>query len=96
MIRAHVVVASDRAAAGIYADRSGPLLADGLRALGCAVTGPVVVADGEPVAEAVRAAVAAGADIVVTSGGTGLAPTDRTPPLTNKQNTAHQTKAHLA
>jgi molybdenum cofactor synthesis domain-containing protein len=81
-IRAHVIVASNRAAAGVYADTSGPLLADGLRALGCDVTDPVVVPDGEPVAAALRAAIADHIDVVLTSGGTGITPTDRTPEAT--------------
>ncbi len=46
------------------------------------MTGPVVVPDGEPVADAIRAAVAAGSRVVVTTGGTGLTPTDRTPEVT--------------
>jgi molybdenum cofactor synthesis domain-containing protein len=81
-IRARVIVASNRAAAGVYADTSGPRLVDGLTGLGCEVDGPVVVPDGEPVAEALRAAVADGVDVVVTSGGTGVTPTDRTPEAT--------------
>lgn len=82
VIRARVIVASNRAAGGVYADTSGPLLVDGLRELGCVVKAPVVVPDGEPVGQALRAAVADGYDIVVTSGGTGLSPTDRTPEVT--------------
>ncbi|MEV4712074.1 MogA/MoaB family molybdenum cofactor biosynthesis protein [Micromonospora sp. NPDC049374] len=82
MIRARVVVASNRAAAGVYADTSGPLLVAGLRELGCTVGEPVVVPDGEPVGQAVRAAVADGVDVVLTSGGTGITPTDRTPDVT--------------
>ncbi|WP_329016801.1 MogA/MoaB family molybdenum cofactor biosynthesis protein [Micromonospora rifamycinica] len=82
MIRARVVVASNRAAAGVYADTSGPLLVAGLRELGCQVDEPVVVPDGEPVAEALRAAHADGIDVVLTSGGTGITPTDRTPEVT--------------
>ncbi|HEY0534667.1 MAG TPA: molybdenum cofactor synthesis domain-containing protein [Actinoplanes sp.] len=82
-IRARVIVASNRAAAGVYPDTSGPRLVDGLKNLGCAVEDdPVVVRDGEPVAEALRAAVADGVDVVVTSGGTGVTPTDRTPEAT--------------
>jgi len=46
------------------------------------VTGPVVVPDGEPVADAIRAAVDDGARAVVTTGGTGLTPTDLTPEVT--------------
>ncbi|NGM14929.1 MogA/MoaB family molybdenum cofactor biosynthesis protein [Verrucosispora sp. WMMA2044] len=82
MIRARVVVASNRAAAGVYADTSGPLLVAGLRELGCAVDEPVVVPDGDPVGQAVWAAVADGIDVVLTSGGTGITPTDRTPDVT--------------
>ena len=82
MIRARVVVASNRAAAGVYADTSGPLLVEGLRGLGCEVGDPVVVPDGEPVAEALRQAVADRVDVVLTSGGTGISPTDRTPDVT--------------
>ncbi len=81
-IRAVVVVASNRASAGVYADRSGPLLVGGLRVLGCSVGEPVVVPDGEPVATAIREAIRDGADVVVTSGGTGITPSDRTPEAT--------------
>ncbi|MFI5487801.1 molybdenum cofactor biosynthesis protein B [Micromonospora echinaurantiaca] len=82
MIRARVIVASNRAAAGVYADTSGPLLVAGLRELGCEVAEPVVVPDGDPVGVALRAAVADGMDVAVTSGGTGINPSDRTPDVT--------------
>jgi molybdenum cofactor synthesis domain-containing protein len=84
MIRARVIVASNRAAAGVYADTSGPLLVAGLRELGCEVDDPVVVADGEPVETALRTAVADGLDVVLTSGGTGITPTDATPDMTRR------------
>jgi molybdenum cofactor synthesis domain-containing protein len=83
-IRARVIVASNRASAGVYADRSGPILVDGLRALGCEVEGPIVVPDGPPVAHALQAAVDDGFDAVITSGGTGVTPTDQTPDLTRE------------
>lgn len=83
-IRARVIVASNRAAAGVYADTSGPLLVAGLRELGCEVGEPVVVPDGEPVALALRDAVDAGVDVVLTSGGTGISPTDATPDVTRR------------
>lgn len=79
---ARVIVASNRAAAGVYPDTSGPILVAGLRELGYEVGEPVVVPDGDPVAEALREAVGAGVAVVLTSGGTGISPTDRTPDLT--------------
>ena len=81
-LRALVVTASNRAAAGVYSDTGGPVLVDGLRAMGFDVDGPVVVPDGEPVEEALREAAASGYDVVLTTGGTGLSPTDRTPEVT--------------
>jgi molybdenum cofactor synthesis domain-containing protein len=84
VIRAMAVTVSNRAAAGVYPDKSGPVLVEMLEDLGCQVDGPVVIPDGEPVAELLREAVAASYDVVVTSGGTGLTPTDRTPEMTRK------------
>ncbi len=84
MIRVRVVVASNRAAAGVYEDTSGPLLVAGLREQGFEVDEPVVVPDGEPVLNALREAVADGLDAVLTSGGTGITPTDRTPEMTRR------------
>ncbi|MFE6739127.1 MogA/MoaB family molybdenum cofactor biosynthesis protein [Streptomyces tubercidicus] len=81
--RALVVTASNRAAAGVYPDKSGPLLAEGLTAMGFEVDGPQVVPDGEPVEAALREAVADGRyAVILTTGGTGLTPTDRTPEAT--------------
>jgi molybdenum cofactor synthesis domain-containing protein len=77
-----VVTASNRAAAGVYEDTAGPLIVTGLQDAGFAVDGPRVVPDGDPVEAALRAAVEAGYDVVVTTGGTGISPTDRTPEAT--------------
>ncbi|MEU8462449.1 MogA/MoaB family molybdenum cofactor biosynthesis protein [Streptomyces sp. NPDC029003] len=80
--RALVVTASNRASRGVYADRGGPLLAEALERLGFAVDGPRVVPDGDPVELALREGVAAGYDVILTTGGTGISPTDRTPDAT--------------
>ena len=77
-----VITASNRAAAGVYADRSGPVIVAWLRERGYECPDPVVVPDGEPVGDALREAVGAGVDVVLTTGGTGIAPTDATPEVT--------------
>jgi molybdenum cofactor synthesis domain-containing protein len=79
---ARVIAASNRAAAGVYADRTGPVIVAWLRARGFDTPDPEVVPDGDPVADALRTAVEDGVDVVVTTGGTGISPTDRTPEAT--------------
>jgi len=83
--RAEVVVASNRAAAGVYDDETGPLIVAALQELGFVCDDPVVVPDGPPVGEAIAAAVEGGARVVLTTGGTGLTPTDHTPEQTRPQ-----------
>jgi molybdenum cofactor synthesis domain-containing protein len=80
MSTARVIAASNRAAAGVYEDTTGPVIVAWLRSRGFDVPDPVVVPDGEPVLAALRDAV--GVDVVVTTGGTGISPTDRTPEMT--------------
>ncbi|MBA0127707.1 molybdenum cofactor biosynthesis protein MoaE [Haloechinothrix sp. YIM 98757] len=79
---ARVVVASNRAADGVYPDRTGPIIAHWLTERSFDVAPPVVVHDGEPVSAALRQCVAEGAHLVITTGGTGISPTDRTPEAT--------------
>ena len=77
-----VITCSTRAAAGVYPDRSGPIIADALRSWGLAVDDVVVVADGPDVEVALRAALSTGASLVLTTGGTGLTANDGTPEAT--------------
>jgi molybdenum cofactor synthesis domain-containing protein len=83
--RAVVITCSTRAASGVYPDRSGPVIVQTLREWdldGLVVEDPVVVPDGPEVEAALRAAVDSGAALVLTTGGTGLTPTDGTPEAT--------------
>ncbi|WP_066373902.1 MogA/MoaB family molybdenum cofactor biosynthesis protein [Herbidospora mongoliensis] len=82
MIRALVITASNRAAGGVYEDKSGRLLYGLLEESGCTVDGPVVVRDGEPVYEALVKGLESAYHVIVTTGGTGLTPTDLTPEMT--------------
>ena len=84
-VSARVITVSDRASAGVYDDRSGPLAAELLRELGLLVGDVVVVPDEVPaIATALHAAVGEGVDLVVTTGGTGLGPRDVTPEATRR------------
>jgi len=77
-----VVIASTRAAAGVYDDRCGPMITEWLAQHGFSSVRSALVADGEPVGKALRDAVADRVDMVITSGGTGISPTDETPAQT--------------
>jgi molybdenum cofactor synthesis domain-containing protein len=79
---ARVVIASTCASAGVYTDRCGPIIAEWLGQHGFSPVEPEVVPDGNPVGEALRKAVDDGVDVVITSGGTGISPSDSTPDQT--------------
>jgi molybdenum cofactor synthesis domain-containing protein len=80
--RAVVITCSTRAATGVYEDRGGPIVAEALRQWGFETADPVVVPDGPAVESALREAVGSDPAVVVTTGGTGLTPTDGTPEAT--------------
>ena len=82
--RALVITSSNRAARGEWEDTSGPILVAGLTQLGLDVVGPRVVADGEPLAEALEKGVVEGFDLILTTGGTGHTPQDLTPEMTRR------------
>ena len=79
-----VVIASTRAAAGVYQDRCGPIIVDWLNARGITAPGPIVVADGLDVTRALSTAIGENVDVIITSGGTGISPTDATAEATAK------------
>ena len=79
---ARVIIASTRASAGVYEDRCGPIITEWLAQRGFSPAQPVLVGDGDPVGKSLRDAVTEGVDLVITSGGTGISPTDGTPDQT--------------
>jgi molybdenum cofactor synthesis domain-containing protein len=78
MRTARVIIASTRAATGVYEDRTGPQIVDWLTERGYAVPAPVVVPDGLGVPRALFAALGEHVNLILTSGGTGISPTDGT------------------
>ncbi|HZD76020.1 MAG TPA: MogA/MoaB family molybdenum cofactor biosynthesis protein [Acidobacteriaceae bacterium] len=80
--RAVVLTISDSRTRGERADLSGPAVAASLQAAGFLVEGPYLLADEQPLIESALRAHAASAPLVVTTGGTGIAPRDVTPEAT--------------
>jgi molybdopterin biosynthesis enzyme MoaB len=68
-VNARVIVASNRAAAGVYSDETGPLLVQALTDWGFTTSPAIVVPDGDPVTDALRDAVIEGVAVVLSSGG---------------------------
>ncbi|QLL06723.1 MogA/MoaB family molybdenum cofactor biosynthesis protein [Mycobacterium vicinigordonae] len=79
---ARVVIASTRAASGAYTDECGPIITEWLEEQGFSPVEARVVADGNPVGDALHDALDDDVDLVITSGGTGISPTDSTPEQT--------------
>jgi molybdenum cofactor synthesis domain-containing protein len=77
-----VLSVSNRAAAGVYDDTTGPRIVQALQDLGFGEVHAEVVPDGDEVRRALTRAVEARRDLVVTTGGTGITPADETPEMT--------------
>ena len=83
MKSAVIITASNRAAAGVYKDLSGAALKDGLKKLGFEVVGHKLVQDDvNQISTSIKSALADNIDLIVTTGGTGISPTDVTPEAT--------------
>ena len=79
-IQVGIITVSDRAAAGEYENLGGPLLREAADGYGWAVLAETVVRDEvEQIQRAIREQIAKGCHLVLTTGGTGVAPRDVTP-----------------
>jgi molybdenum cofactor synthesis domain-containing protein len=82
-VKAAIITASNRASAGVYEDTSGEVLKDGLEEQGYEVSSLVVIPDDrEKIASEISHALSQKIDLIVTTGGTGISPTDVTPDAT--------------
>lgn len=79
---AAVIVASTSAAAGTADDRTGPTIRGWLEGHGFTVGDPIVVPDGRPVGVALQREISRGHAVILTTGGTGVSPSDATPEVT--------------
>jgi molybdenum cofactor synthesis domain-containing protein len=80
--RGIVITVSTRASKGIWEDTTGPVISSTLNELGIATPAPIVIPDGEAVEQTLREQIQAGANLIITTGGTGHSPTDFTPEMT--------------
>lgn len=83
LLNAAIITASNRASQGIYEDQSGNILAQGLEELGFHVVSKVIVPDSVSlIAAEIAKAIDSKIELIVTTGGTGISPTDVTPEAT--------------
>lgn len=83
VLKAAIITASNRASRGVYEDKSGEILAEGLKALGFNVATQVIVPDNVSLISAeIAKAIDSKIELVVTTGGTGISPSDVTPEAT--------------
>lgn len=82
MRTAAILIASTRAASGVYEDQCAPLISSWLEDHHYAVTGLRIEPDGAPVRTALETLLDGHPSVIITSGGTGLSADDRTPEIT--------------